>query len=327
MRSALREILRAVLLASLVAACTEPPPPSASAGPTTPSARPTGAGSPGPSAIASPSTGPLPSFSFVPAGRVPGDLATRATTTREDVNVAIRVRSVPLRIGEPVDVTLTVRNTGDREVRWITDGCETAVDVFGALTGENWIGGAEQTGIAGAFKAAALEPVGHSGDGALTFRLDDPRIPAGAGCADIGLIKTLPAGSIVTREVRWTGDAPIAPRGPAEIVATFHYQGHVGDPEDVEYAPIVARLATWIVSDFVPEFLPPGPAIDVALADAAFADWLDDEPQSTWINTHRVLDRERGTWEIGLFRNGSAGFYGGVVMDARTGEIERLRLE
>jgi hypothetical protein len=241
--------------------------------------------------------------------------------------VSIELESAPLRVGQAQTVTLTVRNIGTKGARWITDGCGSPFDAYGMLTGENWIGGSTQTGIAAEFKAASLEPFGHSGDSPLSIGFRDPDIPEGAGCADIGIGHTLGPGKSITTRRTWTGDAVVAPDGPVELVASFRYAGHVGDPPDETYPATEVRLDSWLVSGFVPDFLPPGPAIDAALRDREFTDWLDDVPSSTWNNMHRTLDLDAGTWEIGLFRNGNAGFFGTVTMDARTGEVLKHRFE
>jgi hypothetical protein len=89
----------------------------------------------------------------------------------------------------------------------------------------------------------------------------------------------------------------------------------------------VARLPSWIESDQVVDFIPPGPAIDVALADQQFRTWLEAAGRTGWVNSSRTLDLEAGTWEIGLFRDGGPGFYASVTFDARTGEVLEHRFE
>jgi len=181
-------------------------------------------------------------------------------------------------MGEPADVLVTVENTGAREVRYATDGCELAVDISILLVDDNWIGGIQQSGIAAEFKAAALEPFGHAGFSPLLVPVADPAVPPDAG---------------------W----------------------------DDSHEPIVAALDTWIVSEYEPTFLPPGAAIDAALADPTFAAWLAESPSSTWVNTHHVLDVEGRTWTIGLFRDPASGLYGSVILDAATGEAIGHRFE
>ena len=318
-------MLRSTIAASLVAVLALAgcgPAPSASPGE---SAR----VSAGPSAtVPSPSPG-FAGASFVPAAGAPSGLKKVASTSRNGVRLSIRLVATPLRMGEPADVLLTVENTGAREVRYVTDGCELAADVALLLVDGNWIGGVEQSGVAAEFKAAALEPFGHSGSSPLSVPVADPAMPPDVGCADLAITKTIPAGQIVTRKVTWTGDAEIAPAGRARVFARFSYDGHTGDPpqDEPRYDPIVATLDTWIESDYVPAFLPPGPAIDAALADPTFAAWLAEAPSSTWVNTHHILDVEGRTWTIGLFRDPTAGFYGSVILDAATGEAIGHRFE
>ena len=309
------------VLSILVAACAQQanqsPAPSPSAGPSAASS---------PAATGPAASGPLPSTSLAPVGELPNDLPTSASATRDGVSVSIEVASAPLRTDEAVEVTLKVRNVGNRDVQFLTDGCEIPVSAYGLLTGPSWIGSLDHEGVAAEFKAASLEPV-PSGLGDRAFGFDDPLEQNGAGCADIGIVKTLPAGSIITRKVTWTGDAAEnVPPGPAFIVAAFPYHGHVGDPGNRSHEPVVAYLESWVDSDAVPPSIPLGVAIDLALADPDFAEWLADKPSSTWVNPHNRLDVELGTWRIGLFRDLGTD-YGSVTLDMRTGEVLDHRFE
>ena len=330
----IRVFARVLLILTLVGACAAPgtkpatsPMTGSSHEPVSPSgtdARPTADAT----ATVAPTTGPtptMPPFTFMPAGGPPAELQTRATATREGIRVSIELEFAPLRVGQAQTVTLTVRNVGTKGARWFTDGCGSPFDVLGNITSENWIGGVAQTGIAAEFKTEALQ--GKSGDAPLGIGFDDPRIPDGAGCADVGIGHTLAAGKSIRTVVRWTGDEVVAPDGPVELVASFRYGGHVGDPEDEPHPPVAVTLASWLVSGYTPDFVPPGPAIDFALRDPTFIDWLAQAPSSTWVNGYTNLSVENSTWEIGLFRDGRAGFYGSVTIDARTGAVLRHRFE
>lgn len=333
MHTSLRPLVQTSVLIGLLAGCSAPVPgttTSPSAAPTSPSSGPPTSS---PASPALPTASPAPTgtqpapFVFVPAGPPPTDLGLSATTERDGVRVAVELERAPLEVGVPSQVTVTVRNVGTRDVRWLTDGCGSPVDVYAVLVGENWIGGQAQRGIRAEFKTFALEPFGHSGSSPLTVGFEDldSKVPDGAGCADMGFGFELAAGKSLTRHLEWSGGTVIAPDGPVEVVASFRYNGHVGEDVDERYEPIAARLPSWLVSGYEPPFMPPGPAIDAALADPTFATWLEEAPASTWTNTHRGFSPDR--WTIGLFRDPEHGFYGEVTLDAKTGAVVGHRFE
>lgn len=336
MHISIRSIAHASALVALLAGCAAPGPgasTSPEAAPTVAStalvAEPTPAPASTPLQTASPAptaTQPAP-FVFVPSGPPPTDLALTATTERDGVRVTVVLERAPLEVGLPSKVTVTIRNVGTRAVRWLTDGCGSPVHAYALLVGDNWIGGAAQTGIRAEFKVFALEPFGHSGRSPLTVGFEDldSRIPDGAGCADIGMGFELAAGKSLARHLEWTGGTVIAPDGPIQIVASFPFNGHVGEDVDERYEPIAVHLASWLVSGYEPPFMPPGPAIDAALADPTFSTWLEEAPSSTWTNTHRGFSPDR--WTIGLFRDPADGFYGEVTLDAKTGAVVGHRFE
>jgi hypothetical protein len=330
---------RFLLIAALVGACAAPAAIPSAAG-TEVSATEPASGGPAPSVAAPPTAEgtPVPdvtpepssivaAFTFVPAGEPPDRLATRASAARDDIRITVELESAPLRVGVQQAVTVTVKNEGNRDARWLTDGCGSPIDIVGRVMGENWVGGAQQTGIKAEFKSEAIEAFGHAGYSPLGVDFTDPRIPPDAGCADVGIGKTIAAGDSIRTVLQWSGEPVVAPDGPIEIAASFRYYGHAGDQDDMRYDAIAVSLPSWIVSGYEPDFLPPGPAIDAALSDPAFAAWLAAAPSSTWINTSHTLDVDRHTWEIGLFRDGVGDFYGSVTMDSRTGQILTRRFE
>ena len=307
-----------LVLIVLVAGCTGPiglqPTPSTATVAPTPGSSPA---SPDPSFASGIPPTPGPSQ---PAASIPADLVTHASTKRDGVEVSIDVDSVPLRMDARAAVTLTVENQGQRPVRWLTDGCVIPVEAYLRFIGEDWIGGTVQTGLAAEFKGLALQPLFQSGSSPLAADFEDAMRPGpDQGCLDMGIVKVLEPGVRLERTVFWPDPERTfpAPNGPIEIVASFRFYGWDGDPEDTRYDPIETRLTSWLVSSDVFDFLPPGPAIDAALADPIFAAWLESTPRETWGNSQRDLDRSAGTWDIGLF----AGGYMLVKLDARTGQV------
>jgi hypothetical protein len=237
------------------------------------------------------------------------------------------VDRVPLVAGTTTDVSLRIENRGTRTVHWLSDACEIPGLAYVQLTGDAWLGGAAHSGIAAEFKAFALEPFGHAGSTPLAIDLPGDWPPEGAGCADLGIGHELKPGGKLEQVGHWTGVAKTAiPRGPADIVGAFSFN----EDEDFDRETrmvLEARLPSWIESDQVVDFIPPGPAIDIALADEQFRTWLEAADSTGWINATRTLDLEAGTWEIGLFRDGGPGFFATVTFDARTGVVLDHRFE
>jgi hypothetical protein len=232
----------------------------------------------------------------------------------------------PLPAGERTWATVTIRNRSDSMVPWMTDGCAQPAQLLGFLGGD-WIGGARQTGIAQRFKGFALEPLGHSGQAYLLIGfVGEERIGRDSGCADLGLMHELAPGEKIVHRAAWDGalDDLVPPDGPIELVASF--PALLGD-EALTPAPVDVRLESWITGGTPFEFLTPARAIDAALADARFREWLERTPESTWINSTHTLKPEAGTWDIGLFREDQGTHLGMVTLDARTGEVLTHRFE
>lgn len=274
---------------------------------------------------------------------MPGDLETHAQATTDGVQLSIDAASVPLRAGVPIEVALRIENRGPTTVYWGDDACGLPGSHYVHLVSEAWRGGVAHTGIAAEFKAFALEVEGHAGYSPLSIWLQPDEATEKLGCGDlgsnrygqgvsgrlapggVGVVRDLPAGASMEGLVTWLGtsEAPI-PEGAADLVYSFRFSM---DPEGGNSLSVEARLASWIVSDEVVDFIPPGPAIDIALADQEFMTWLAAAGTEGWINSSHTLDLQEGTWEIGLFRDGGPGFYGSVTLDARTGEVLRHRFE
>lgn len=258
-----------------------------------------------------------------PAATMPA-LALDARTETDGVEVRLELDHNPLPAGEPTWATVTVRNLTDETVSWMTDGCASVASVLGILEGD-WVGGAAQIGLAERFKAFALEPLGHAGQAYLLMGFTDERFLGreDLGCADTGIPHELAASERLTHRAVWDGslDGLVPPDGPVHLTASF--------PRTIgsRSVPIEVGLESWIVGGKPFDFLTPAAAIDVALADATFAEWLERAPESTWINSTHTLDPEAGIWEIGLFRDGVEGFLGTVTLDARSGEVLSHRFE
>jgi len=246
-------------------------------------------------------------------------LDTVATLVRDDVRVTLELDSAPLRVGEPGWATVTIENLGDGVVMYRTDGCEIPGHVSARLVGE-WIAGREHAGIAAEFKAAALEEGGSD----LAFDFESEQFAGqDIGCADVGVVSELGAGAHVEQRSVWLGwdDVPV-PTSPVEILASFPFLGRGRVEPDRQIEPIVVRLAGAVVGGEPWPWLTPAQAIDAALADAEFRDWIAEFPSETWVNPTTTLDPEAGIWRVGLIRDAPGRALSHILtLDARTGRV------
>ena len=248
-------------------------------------------------------------------------LETIATVTRDDVRMTLKLDAAPLRAGNPGWATVRIENVGDDVVRYRTDGCEVPAHVSAWMVGD-WIAGREQAGIAGEFKAAALDR--GSSHLAMSF---EPDQFAGHdfACTDVGVVNQLGARAVVEQRSVWLGwdGAPI-PDSPVEIVAAFPFLGRGPNGPEEEIQPVEVRLAASIVGGDPWPWMTPAQAIDAALADPEFRDWVVEFPSESWVNPTTTLDSDAGTWQVGLIRDAPgramAQF---LTLDARTGGVIR----
>jgi hypothetical protein len=199
--------------------------------------------------------------------------------------------------------------------------------------------GRSYSGIAGAFKARLLEEGSY---GVRSFvnleQIDDEH----QGCDTVSMPTSLDPDAALERTVALdlVGDAgrPLFP-GPATVLGRFAYwPGETHQGEEVVEAEAPLRIEGertpeyWIV-DFV----------DRALAEPRFAEWLEQQPVETWINTHAAAwpneDGEYppdpcyeratdGALGIGLFRDvEQTTQFGEVTLDIPSGELLGVRFE
>lgn len=311
-----RRVVPMVLVASLAAGCSSAGPSSGSEGPIgTDAVR-----SASPYVLTSSPPAVSPTRTPIPTMPV---LATEARSATDGVEIHLELERNPLPAGERTWATVTIRNRSDAMVPWMTNGCVQPAQLLGVLGGD-WVGGAMQTGIARRFKEFALEPLGHSGQAYLLIGfVGEERIGRDSGCADLALMHELAPGEKIVHRAAWDGalDDLVPPDGPIGLIASFPRQ--VGS----RTVPVEVRLDSWIVGGTPFEFLTPAAAIDAALGDARFREWLERTHESRWINSTHTLKPEAGTWDIGLFAETADGILGMVTLDARTGEILGHRFE
>jgi hypothetical protein len=288
--------------------------------------------SPPPSAAATPEPTLLvaePIFPPVPWPKavIPdGRLVRTASARVDDVDVRITLDANPLVAGEPAWITTELTNLGRDKLYWYGPGCGIDVLVTGRLPDLRWRVGAEQPGIAGEFKKAALWDARVTEDRSVDLDFV-PEWAVGIGefaCGDIAIREELRPGRRFRDRMQWDGSlfqgAGFPPTSVADITGTFGPGwNRASDGPNRRRAPIEVHLPAWIQGIEAPVSLSVGEAVDVALTHDAFAEWVKERftSRDRWQFVTN-LDPATGVWQIGL-----AQYPGGdtriVVVDSATG--------
>ena len=302
------------------------PPPDVVAPVATPAPEPTPTPEPTPAPTpTAPPTTPVPTL--------PADLGREAVAQQDGIKVTITLERNPLPAGVPTMVTATVQNLGETTLHWFSDGCETLVSVRGSMDGAPWRLGADQDGVAGAFKGEALGTYGNYPlePPQLRFRPPDMLVSGSYGCGDIGITHDIKPGKTKTATYAWDGQAysrwgsPTS--GPVTLTGTFdgYWRGDGEMPEYDTLGQITLTLDSWVIGGAGPEDLSPPAVIDAALADAVFTGYLETIGAEGLGSGHSAFARyrtETGRWEVGVITWSDAGNTIRLVeVDRRTGAI------
>jgi hypothetical protein len=255
-----------------------------------------------------------------------GRLVRTASVRVDDVDVRITLDANPLVAGQPAWITTELTNLGRDKLQWTEDGCGIHVGVSGRFPDLRWREGANQLETAGKFKFSAWHNLRISPEDRNVYLNFVPEWAIGMGdfgCVDIAFPKELRPGRRFRSRLQWDGvlfkRAGLPPTSVAEITGTFSAGWErAGDAPDRRRGEIVVRLPAWIQGVEGPQTLSVGEAVDVALTDDQFAEWVRvvfkrrDDWQAI---TH--LDPKTGVWQIGLARIG--GDTRIVVVDSLTG--------
>ena len=263
-----------------------------------------------------------------------------ASAIEEGIRVEVWHQGREVVIGERVFAHVRVTNESDRRIfRETSCGVGLArvtVDYSASLPkGQAW------TGMAQRFKEELLRE-GRYGVGQFvgTEWLDQ----GNRVCADVFTGEYLEPGEALESSLAWDVVGyplrPVLP-GAADAVATLRYWlDETAVPEDD--VTVSAATEVQLTGDATPE-TPVVEYVDRALAEPRFAEWLEEEPPSTWINTHITTwpneegqypdqpcyaDATEGAIDIGLFRmvDGGDG-YGAVTLDLPSGELLGVRFQ
>lgn len=259
----------------------------------------------------------------------PPDLVRVAVTERDRIRVRIELERNPLPAGERSWVKVSVTNRGKSDVTWYHDGCALPVIVYGASQ-VAWPMGSGQPPQGLKFKTYALG--GHIAEvpspyGTIQFVRKERLAKGRSGCADIGIADTIEPGRSVRQTLWWSGftgkNWALPPTGPATIAgfAGYYWRG-ADEPEAIEEAAMELQLEAWI-SDGGDHLLSPAQAVDAALADPAFATYLETQALANGREEIAWYDADRDLWEIGVmpwYETDPPRIHG-VLVDAETGRI------
>ena len=242
-----------------------------------------------------------------------------ASRTTESIRVTLTLEGPP-RTAAASWASMTVENVGDRAIRWAGGGCGDPGGVFIDFARVVAAGRADWPEPLARFKREALGPAGTSGLLKLGYTAES-RWQTNVACPAVLRIETIAPGQVLSMRAGWDGtyEGARAPTGPATVEAMFPVIGVAGVVPDTEFDshPVGVSIPTQIVGESGAPVLSPALAIDAALADPDFANWVSTGGANRWINPD--VARIGETWVIGLFkyRIGSTTdvVYRGVVVD------------
>jgi hypothetical protein len=222
--------------------------------------------------------------------------------------VRITLDRAPMPAMEVTRITTEVRNVGSDTLHWMSDGCEISVGIRAEMTASAWRPGVQQQDVAKLFKDYAIY---------RSFRTERLRPPSlefvppawvgkgSHGCADIGFVHEIAPGNAVRAELVWDGAAARRwgppPTGAVAITGIFdaYWRGDELMP-DVRMGKLEVHLDSWVVDGADETRLSPPEVADAALADPAFAAYLETQQLG---NGREVVLWYRPTlslWEVGV---------------------------
>jgi hypothetical protein len=272
---------------------------------------------------------PSPSTSASPQPTPPSDLARVVVKERDDIRVEVELQRNPIPAGEPSWIKVRVTNEGRTDVTWSHDGCADPAYVRG-VSGPAWPMGEKhpeqlelfKTDVLGGSIVAAPDP-----HGSLAFVPKKYLHSGPPDCADLATGETIKPGETIRATHWWSGFTtqnralPLA--GPATILAVAGYYWRGAEPTDITKQVIKLKLDAWISSDKAADRLSPAQAVDAALTDREFVQYVDTQEITNGRATIAWYDADRDLWEIGVmpwYETDPPQIHG-VLVNAVTGAI------
>ena len=276
--------------------------------------------------VPSSTTSPTPE----PEPTTPAGLERSVAKTRDGIRVTARLQRNPLPAGERSWVKTTVENLGATDVTWFHDGCAAPVWVEGQAA-QPWRYGMTHTGKAQQFKDLVLGVLGHQEEPLPPIVSFQPKRYLGRGsygCADMGIGETIKPGEAIRETRWWTGfderTMAIPPSGPVllRMEAAFYWRG--AEPvENITDHRIRLKLDAWVAHGVSSTRPTPPEIIDMALADPAFAAFLETQDLTNGREVIAWYDANRDLWEVGVmpWYETEPPRIHGVLVDAATGTV------
>jgi hypothetical protein len=266
---------------------------------------------------AAPSSPPSPRTAAVPSavprppveGPIPEEesLPTTASIERDGIRLSMELSANPMYAGKSVPFSITLENTGDEQLRWTNDGCDTNVSVVGRMADVLADSAVAVDEDLVAFRDWFRE--GISPGEPIWLRASRSLGPTrrSSGCADLGIGRSLDPGERATQRYAWDGWAAprlgLPPNGPATWSASFGRWWR-GDAEDEDPGAadreLVLELPASIVGGRRSDAISPAQAIDAALSHQPFTDWLVTRPVRNGADAVAEYDPATGLWVVGL---------------------------
>lgn len=237
--------------------------------------------------------------------------------------------------GGTVTVALSIENTRPTDVVF-DEPCNTqamTVEVRAPVEpiGRDW------EGIAAAFKTYALEtssgtPIESSIREPLrTVASAEPCHATESGAGVAGTLKLIEAGTTYRTVLTWRAEivpgVPASP-GPAPFAIQVPFD-HEDAGNGLFKIETLEATGTLTVLDGAPSAISAGQALDAALGDRQFADWLELQRKDAWVNTNLFLQGrgfaegypEVPYWDVELYREPRN--WAVLYIDALSGEVLR----
>ena len=215
-----------------------------------------------------------------PSNTVPDTSPPPVTAARDGLLVTLAVERASLPAAGRTWVSVSVINTSNEVRMWQGGGCNLLADIrietATAVTPEL---GRVWKGLAGRFKQLIGPPTEASNrDSFIDERFVDQ---SGVACTADLRVNEISAGQRLQMKAAWDGEIEgvVAPPGPGRIVASFPYLGLAGKPDAPQ--PIEATIGVNVMDQGV-RLLSPGQAIDAALGNPDFADFLAAAGMPDW---------------------------------------------
>jgi hypothetical protein len=321
-------VLVPALVAVLLAACSvrippsSPPPPAETGSPPAPAS--------------------APAVTEAPEPGLPTDFSAEG----DGVVLTVELDRAEVAPGEVVRVHATFQNRRAEAVDYFVN-CGTAPRMQVSVDPPFDDPGRDWPGVAGMFKEYAMtQGLGPGGVPAAEGGTTD--VPAMPCRQDEDFERLLPPGASLSADFVWTADiieGVPAPPGGVEFQVTVGYDRQNEPPEQpgiglpapgaqidpaawvVAYEELAVTGTIW-VGGGGREVISGGEAVDAALADARFANWLATAPRGTWSNANLFLEAgfdstlgfEVGPhWSVELFLEPRR--FGILYVDPWTGEV------